>query len=151
MSQYEKVLFVCLHNSARSQMAEELLNKYGKKKKIIAKSGGIDVLDYIEPHVLTLMKKEEGIDLSNKKTTCAFDLYREGHLFHYVISLCDHSHEKTPCYPGITNRIEWEFEDPLEFNGSEEEVTTKIKKEKDEIKAKVLDLIRKIENNEEVA
>lgn len=134
-----KVLFVCIHNSARSQIAEALLNKYGGDK-FSAQSAGLEpgVLNPLTVEVL----KEEGIDITGKQTKSVFDFFKEGKLFNYVVTVCDEGNsERCPIFPGQTSRIHWSFKDPSGFTGSDEEKLEQTKAVKEEIKAAVLAFI----------
>ncbi len=138
----KKVLFVCVHNSARSQMAEAFLNKYGSKDFEAFSAG-------IEPGVLNLLvvkaMKEKGIDISDNKTKSAFDFVKQGKLFQYVVTVCDEStSQRCPIFPGVRERIMMSFEDPSSFTGSQEEQLGKIRKVRDKIEKEVLDLIEYI-------
>jgi arsenate reductase len=134
------VLFLCIHNSARSQMAEAFLNKYGGDGYIAA-SAGLEP-GTMNPNVVTVMK-EIGIDLSQKRTQGVFDLYRAGTTYDSVISVCDGaSAERCPVFPGKSKRTTWSFEDPSLMKGSRQEVLEKIRKVRDEIEKKVQAFIR---------
>lgn len=137
-----KVLFVCIHNSARSQMAEELLKKYAGETFSVQSAG-------LEPGVLNPLAievlKEEDIDITGKKTQSVFDLFKGGNLFHYVITVCDEGNsQKCPIFPGQTNRIHWSFKDPSGFTGTDEEKLAQTRMIKEEIKQKVLAFIETI-------
>lgn len=137
-----KVLFVCIHNSARSQMAEELLKKYAGETFSVQSAG-------LEPGVLNPLTievlKEEGIDITGKKTQSVFDLFKSGNLFHHVITVCDEGNsQKCPIFPGQTNRIHWSFKDPSGFTGTDEEKLAQTRMIKEEIKQKVLAFIETI-------
>ena len=127
-----KVLFVCVHNSARSQMAEAFLkNMAGDRFEV--ESAGLEPTR-INPLVVEAMK-EEGFDLSANTTQSVFDLYKDGRLFDYVITVCDESNEaKCPVFPGISHRLHLAFEDPAALNGSEGERLAGIRRIRDEIK-----------------
>jgi len=138
-----KVLFVCIHNSARSQMAEELLRKYGGDKFSVESAG-------LEPGILNPLAvavlKEEGIDITKKRTQSVFDVFKEGKLFSYVVTVCDEGNsQKCPIFPGQTSRIHWSFKDPSGFTGTYEENLAQIRVVKEEIKEAVLAFIEKIE------
>jgi arsenate reductase len=134
-----KVLFVCIHNSARSQMAEAFLNKYGKDQ-FEAESAGIEP-GKLNPIVVKVMQ-EEGIDLSNKKTQAVFDLFKTGRRYNAVITVCDAaSAERCPIFPGTVKRLAWSFEDPSSFKGSEEETLNHTRIVRDEIKKTILEFI----------
>ena len=97
-----KVLFVCVHNSARSQMAEAWLNHFGGEQ-FEAESAGLSP-GTLNPLVVKVMQ-EVGIDISHKKTQAVFDLFQTGRLFKYVITVCDEtSAEKCPIFPGYRSR-----------------------------------------------
>ena len=102
-----KVLFVCIHNSARSQMAEAFLNSLAPKH-FEAESAGLEA-GTLNPHAVLVMK-EESIDISDNKTKVVFDLYKEGRLYNYVITVCDEaSAEKCPIFPGVKKMLHWSF------------------------------------------
>jgi len=134
-----KVLFVCVHNSARSQMAEAFLNHHGKGK-FEAESAGIEA-GSLNPLVIESMK-EIGIDISGKNTTDVFDLYKEGKLFNYVITVCEkEASEKCPIFIGVTQRYEWSFPDPSKLTGTNEEKLIEVNKIRDRIKIQVIEFI----------
>jgi arsenate reductase len=113
-----KILFVCIHNSARSQMAEAFLNKYGGEL-FQAESAGLEP-GTLNPNVITVMK-EVSIDLIGKSTQGVFDLFRLGRLYNAVITVCDkEAAERCPIFPGVIRRIAWSFKDPSSFEGSRE-------------------------------
>jgi arsenate reductase len=135
-----RVLFVCIHNSARSQMAEAFLNKYGKGQ-FEAESAGIEP-GKLNPHVVKVMQ-EEGIDLSNKKTQAVFDLFRQGRRYNAVVTVCDAANaERCPIFPGLVKRLAWSFEDPSSFKGSEEEILDHTRLVRNEIKNTILGFIK---------
>ncbi len=132
-----RILFVCIHNSARSQIAEAFLNKYGNEK-FIAQSAGLEP-GTLNANVIRVMK-QEGIDISNNKTKSVFDLFKKGEKFDAVITVCDEaSAERCPIFPGKVKRTAWSFSDPSSFSGTPEEVIESTKKIKEEIKNKVLE------------
>ncbi len=130
-----KVLFLCVHNSARSQMAEAFMNQ--KAGEIFAaESAGLEP-GILNPFVVEVMK-ETGIDISGKPTRSAFDLFKQGRLFQFVITVCDAaSAERCPVFPGVVKRINWSFEDPSTFKGSREEILSKTRIVRDKIKSTV--------------
>lgn len=130
-----KVLFVCVHNAARSQMAEAYLNALGKGY-FQAESAGL------EPGVLNMdvvkVMSEEGYDLKDNLTKSVFDFYREGKRYHYVIKVCDAINgQKCPIFPSTIETLEWNHEDPASFTGEEVERLDAARKIRDEIKANV--------------
>ena len=135
-----KILFVCVENSARSQMAEAFLNKYGSEK-YFAESAGLEP-GTLNPLVIEVMK-EEGIDISNNKTKSAFDFLKQGKFFSYVIKLCNkESLERCPIFPGVRQEIEWSFNDPAKFEGSYEERLYATRIIRDQIKNKIIEWIK---------
>ncbi len=135
MHQKIKVLFVCVHNSARSQMAEAFTNLFGKGE-IIAESAGLEP-GKLNPFVVEVMK-EKGIDISNNITKSVFDFYRSGKKYNYVVTVCDGaSGEKCPIFPGVNERLHWSFEDPSSFKGSREEILERTRQVRDKIEEKV--------------
>ena len=130
-----KVLFVCEHNSARSQMAEAFLNTLAKDR-FLGQSAGL------EPGTLNLLAvqvmKEAGIDISHNKTKGVFEFVKSGELFSYVITVCDEaSAEKCPIPPGVTTRLHWSVNDPASFTGSDEEKLDKTRRVRDDIRSHV--------------
>ena len=134
-----KVLFVCVHNTARSQMAEAFLKKYGEEC-FEAESAGL-APGKLNSLVVDAMK-EVGIDISHNKTKSAFDLWKEGRLYSYVITVCDESSaEQCPLFPGTVKRLQWSFPDPAVFTGSYEEKLAKVREVRDQIKQRILEFI----------
>src|ERR1017187_2816763 len=113
----KKVLFVCVHNSARSQMAEAFLNSLGGDR-VVAESAGLEPTQ-LNPLVIEAMK-EIGIDISQKKTQGAFDCFKAGRLYNYVITVCDETNaERCPVFPGYAKRLHWGFDAPARLQGSD--------------------------------
>jgi len=130
-----KVLFVCIHNSARSQMAEAFLKELGGDRFEVM-SAGIEP-GTLNPYVVEVMK-EIGIDISGNKVNDVFDFFKKGIMFSYAITVCDEANsERCPIFPGHTTRIHWGFPDPSAVQGSDAEKLQAIRKIRDEIKAKV--------------
>jgi len=137
-----KVLFVCVHNSARSQMAEAFTNLLGKGRMIV-ESAGLEP-GKLNPFVVEVMK-EKGIDISKKPTKSVFDLYRYGKKYNYVITVCDEaSGERCPIFPGVNERLHWSFEDPSSFKGTKEEVLERTRRVRDEIEQTVGSWIKEL-------
>ena len=129
------VLFICIHNSARSQMAEAWLN-FICGGFFAAESAGLEP-GTLNPLVVEAMR-EVGIDISTKETRAVFDVFRSGKLFAYVITVCDEtSAEKCPIFPGVTTRLHWSFPDPSALIGSRENKLVEVRKIRDEIRGKV--------------
>lgn len=136
----KKVLFVCVHNSARSQMAEAFLNQLGGDS-FIAESAGLEP-GKLNPYVVKVLQ-EEGIDISGKQTNDVFEFYRKGSLYEYVITVCDETAgERCPLFPGISERIHWSFEDPSSLKGTDEEILSRVRIIRDKIKNKITEFIK---------
>jgi arsenate reductase (thioredoxin) len=143
MMDKKRVLFVCVHNSARSQMAEAFLRKLaGDRFEVM--SAGLEPAT-LNPLVVDVMK-EVGIDISGNQTKSAFDLFKKGELFSYVISVCDAaSAEMCPLFPGLlTAQIHWSFADPSSFTGTHEEKLAQTRLVRDAIKTKIEEWLKEI-------
>jgi len=131
----DRVLFVCIHNSARSQMAEELLRKLAGDRFEV-ESAGIEP-GQLNPVVIEVLK-EIGVDISGKKTQAVFDLFKQGKLYSHVITVCDEtSAERCPIFPGTRKRLHWGFTDPSKFEGSWGEKLSKTRAIREEIRQKI--------------
>ena len=129
------VLFICVHNSARSQMAEAWLNHICGDF-FAAESAGLEP-GTLNPLVVEAMQ-EVGIDISKKKTQAVFDVFKSGKLFSYVITVCDEtSAEKCPIFAGVAKRLHWSFPDPSTLVGSRENKLVEVRKIRDEIRSKI--------------
>jgi len=131
----KKVLFICVHNSARSQMAAALLNKRCGEL-FEAHSAGLEP-GKLNPLAVEVLR-EIGIDISKNKTRAVFDVFKSGELFPYVITVCDESEAKgCPIFPGVTKRLHWSFPDPSALIGSREERLQGTRKVRDQIRARI--------------
>jgi len=131
----KKVLFVCVHNSARSQMAEEYMRKLGGEN-YEAESAGLEP-GQLNPLVVEAMR-EEGVDLSGKQTQSGFDLYKAGNTYDFVITVCSkEAEEKCPFFPGVALRLNWPFADPAKLEGPHEEKLVEVRKIRDQIKERI--------------
>jgi arsenate reductase len=130
-----KVLFVCIHNSARSQMAEAFLNQICGEC-FEAHSAGLEP-GKLNPIVVEAMQ-EIGIDISGNQTKAVFDYVKAGTMFSHVITVCDEaSAERCPIFVGITKRLHWSFPDPSAIQGTHDEKLAKTREVRDTIKAKI--------------
>lgn len=133
----KKVLFLCTHNSARSQIAEGLLRYlYGKSYE--AYSAGTQPLE-INPYAIKVMK-EINIDISKQYSKGIEQL--NSIKFDYVVTVCDHAKESCPFFPGVIS-IHKDFEDPAAINGTENEILTGFRRIRDEIKEWITGLFGK--------
>jgi len=136
MSNKQRVLFLCTGNSARSQMAEAFLRKYGSDK-YEAYSAGLEPKG-LHPFTTAVMD-EIGIDVSTQRSK-SVDAYLGKVLFQNLITVCDDADKNCPTtWPGISNRMHWSFEDPAAFDGSDEEKLAKFRQIRDQIDQKIKD------------
>ena len=132
-----KVLFICVHNSGRSQIAEAYLRKMGGDRFKV-ESAGFEPAEAVNPLVVEVMK-EEGFDISKNKPRSVFELFKKGNLYDHVITVCGESEDKCPVFPGITRRWHWAFPDPAKVEGStSEEKLNKAREIRDMIKERLL-------------
>jgi arsenate reductase len=131
----KKVLFVCIHNSARSQMAEAWL-KHFCGDYFDAQSAGLEP-GKLNTLVVKVME-EVGIDISHKQPQGVFDLFKRGERFNYVIAVCDkEAAEKCPIFPGVNECLHWSFPDPSKAAGTDEEKLAQIRPIRDAIKQRI--------------
>ena len=131
----KKVLFVCIHNSARSQMAEAYLNQLGNGI-FVAESAGLEA-GSLNPFAVEVMA-EAGIDISKNSCDSVFDFYKEGRSYFAVVKVCDQINgERCPIFPNTLVSLNWNLEDPSGLDGTYEEKLARTREIRDQIKAKV--------------
>ena len=129
-----KVLFLCTGNSARSQMAEAFLRKYGDDR-FEAYSAGLEPKG-INPYTVRVMG-EVGLTLDGQFSKSLTE-YMGKVRFGYMITVCADAEEKCPSvFPGMGQRLHWGFEDPAAFTGSEEETLARFREVRDQIHGRV--------------
>ena len=129
-----KVLFLCTGNSARSQMAEAFLRKYGDDR-FVAYSAGLEPRN-INPYTVRVME-EVGLSLDGQYSKSLTEYVGKVH-FGYMITVCADAEEKCPSvFPGMGQRMHWGFEDPAAFVGSEEEILVKFRDVRDQIDTRI--------------
>ena len=135
----EKIIFICIHNSARSQMAEAYL-KHFAGDKFETYSAGLEP-GKLNPTVVTAMSLE-GIDIS-KNNTNSVNEFIDGHIkFDYVVTVCDEtSAEKCPIFPGQGNRLHWAFKDPSAIGGNPDDKLQQTISIRNEIKEKIMQFL----------
>lgn len=139
----KRVLFICVHNSARSQMAEEYLRKFAAERFEV-ESAGLEP-GRINPLVVELLR-EDGIDISGKKTNSVFEFYQQGRRYDYVITVCGgEAQERCPVFPGPgpMQRLHWPFEDPSQATGTREQKLRKVRQIRDQIRQQVRQFVQK--------
>ena len=124
------ILVLCTGNSCRSQMAEGYLKEFAKDAATIY-SAGVETHG-VNPRAIAIMK-EDGIDIANH-TSNNLDEYLDIK-FDYILTVCDNAKERCPFFPGISERLHYNFFDPSKVEGAEEEIHAAFTKTRNEIKA----------------
>ena len=128
-----KVLFLCTHNAARSQMAEAFLREYAGDRFEVYSAG----LEPTEVHPYTRVAMEEiGIDLSGHQSK-GLKQWLGKVPFGYLITVCAKAEEQCPIFPGMGQRLYWPFEDPVASEGAEEEKLAKFREVRDQIEQRI--------------
>jgi arsenate reductase (thioredoxin) len=141
-----KVLFICVHNSARSQIAEEYLRKYGGDLFHV-ESAGLEPGE-LNPLVVKALQ-EDGIDIAGKKTRSVWDMYRGGNVYHYVITVCSREAEqRCPIFPGPGEKWHWPYPDPEKFEGTDDEVLQKIRELRNVLREQIKQFVNAFKNKE---
>jgi arsenate reductase len=129
-----RVLFVCTHNSARSQMAEGFLRARAGDRVEVASAG----TEATRVHPLAIRAMDEvGIDLRGHTSKTLDRFLREP--WDYVITVCDSANERCPIFPGRTTRLHWSFDDPSQATGTDEERLRTFRRVRDEIARAIAD------------
>jgi arsenate reductase (thioredoxin) len=129
------VLCLCVHNSARSQIAEAYFRKFGGDL-IEVESAGLEP-GVLNPFVVRALA-EDGIDIAGKKTRDVFSLYQAGRTYRYVVTVCSkEAAERCPIFPGRSRKLHWPFPDPSSFVGTDAEKMAQVCEVRDTIKEKV--------------
>lgn len=128
----QRVLFLCTQNSARSQMAEGLLRARGGSR-YEAFSAGTEATK-VRPEALQVMA-ELGIDISDQRSK-RIDRYL-GDAFDWVITVCDRARESCPVFPGATQSLHWDFDDPAAVDGADEVRLAAFRRIRDEIDGQI--------------
>ena len=131
----QKVLFICVHNSARSQIAAALLNKVCGEF-FEAQGAGLEP-GTLNPLAVEALQ-EIGIDISRNETKSVFDVFKSGQLFAYAITVCSESESiGCPIFAGVTKRLHWPFPDPSAFTGTYEERLERTREIRDQIRERI--------------
>lgn len=128
----KRVLFVCTHNSARSQMAEGLLRQMAGERFEVMSAG--TEATAVQPLAIEAMH-EIGIDIRGQ-TSKTLDVF-SGQPFDSVITVCDRANESCPIFPGAAERIHWSFDDPAAVTGTAAERLAAFRRVREEIQARV--------------
>ena len=111
-----RVLFVCTHNSARSQIAEALLQRYGGANFEVHSAG--TQATAVNPYAVRVLG-ELGIDWSHARSKIIDEFLQQQ--FDYVITVCDRARATCPVFPGSANSLHWGLDDPSEVEGTDEQ------------------------------
>lgn len=131
-----KVLFLCIENACRSQMAEGLVNHY-LTGRVRARSAGV-APGKLNPRAVRAMA-ELGIDISGQRAKGVEEL--SGEKFDLVISVCDQAQEQCPIFPGPVKKLHLGFVDPAKARGTDEEILAVFRKVRDEIRHQLIPLL----------
>jgi arsenate reductase len=130
-----RVLFLCTHNSSRSQMAEGLLRARGGARFAVFSAGTHPTT--VHPLAVKVMR-EPGIDISESAGYAAKGLNTfAGQSFDLVVTVCDDAAEECPYFPGARRQVHWGFPDPSAARGSEEERLATFRTVRDAIAARI--------------
>jgi arsenate reductase (thioredoxin) len=133
-----KVIFICTHNSARSQMAEAFLTKYAGDRFEIY-SGGYNPQP-IHPYTLEVMQ-ELGYDLSKQQSKDLWQLAKNQH-FGIIITVCKKTEEDCPTIPGTSTRLYWNIDDPAALEGTDEAKLGKFRAVRDQIHEQIKNFLK---------
>jgi len=128
----QRVIFVCTHNSARSQMAEGMLQAWGKDE-FAAFSAGTEATS-VRPEAIAVMS-EIGIDIS-KHTSKTLEPFM-GDAFSWLITVCDQAKESCPTLPGVEQKAHWSIDDPSGSEGDEETRLGRFRVARDALRSRI--------------
>ena len=136
------ILCLCVHNSARSQMAEAYFRKLGGDIFEV-ESAGLEP-GKLNPFVVRALR-EDGIDISGKKTQDVFALFTAGRTYRWVITVCSReAAERCPIFPGLSEKLHWPFPDPSTFTGTDDEIMARVRDVRDAIREKVRGFVESV-------
>jgi arsenate reductase (thioredoxin) len=128
----QRVLFICWHNSARSQMAEGFLRAFGGDR-FEACSAGIKTAP-VRPEAIEAMR-EIGIDISRQHSK-TLELYGD-QPFDWLITVCDDAYQSCPAFPGVERTLHWSIEDPAKVEGNEQERMRAFRRARDDLRGRI--------------
>ena len=135
----QRVLFLCTHNAARSQMAEAFLRKHGGERFDVASAG----LEPTAVHPLTVrVMNEVGLDISGQQAK-GLEFFLGKATVQIAIIVCEQAQKNCPrIFPFALQRLYWPFEDPAAANGTEAEQLQKFRAIRDQIETKILEWLK---------
>ncbi len=135
-----RVLFLCTHNSARSQMAEAILRELGGDRVETASAG----TEATRVHPLAIREMaERGLDISGQRSKHMDEVV--GERFDFVVTVCDNARESCPVFPGDPERIHWSIPDPAAVEGEERQRRDAFKKAANELTTRIRYLLALLE------
>ncbi len=134
-----RVLFLCTHNSARSQIAEALLRARGRGAFSVESAGTEATL--VRPHALAVLS-EIGIDASSQTSKTLHRFLDER--FDYVITVCDAANDACPIFPNAGQREHWSLPDPSKVGGGEERQLEAYRQVRDELEIRIMEFMRRV-------
>lgn len=137
MTERERVLFACTHNSARSQMAEGMLRAWAGDR-FEAFSAGIEATA-VRPEAISVMA-EIGIDISHHESKTLQPFL--GQPFSWLITVCDDARESCPTLPGVAQQAHWSIDDPSTARGTDEERLEAFRRARDVLRDRINGFIR---------
>jgi len=132
----QRVLFLCTHNSARSQMAEGFLRSLAGDRFEAASAG--TQATRVHPLAMRAMA-DVGVDLSGHTSKIVDEFVEQP--WDYVITVCDAANESCPVFPKKSSRLHWSFEDPSRATGSDDQRLEVFRRVRDQIKRRIADWI----------
>jgi thioredoxin type arsenate reductase len=135
-----RVLFLCVHNSARSQMAEGMLRSMAGGAVDVA-SAGVEA-GQLRPEAVTVMS-ELGLDISSQRSKAADEL--AGQHFDVVVTTCEEAKEACPFFPGADQTLHWDLPDPAAVRGDAATRLAAFRDVRDELWTNIADLVRILE------
>lgn len=139
----QRVLFICTHNSARSQMAEGWL-RHLAGDRFEASSAGVEAT-FVRPLAVRAMR-EVGVDISGQRSKTLTSYLQE--IWDDVITVCDQADEVCPVFPGGRRRRHWSFPDPSKATGTDDEQLEVYRRVRDAIRARLDELISPVSSRE---
>jgi arsenate reductase len=128
----QRVLFLCTHNSARSQMAEALLRRIAGDRFDVHSAG--TEATHVRPLAIKVMA-EQGVDISQQQSKTLHQFLAQP--FDYVVTVCDQANEACPFFPHARTRLHWSFPDPSQAQGDEAAQAAVYREVRDRIAAHV--------------
>ncbi len=128
-----KVLFLCSHNAARSQMAEAFLRRLAPDR-FEAFSAGL-APTAVDPIAVQVMD-EVGIDIAGRRAK-GLEKFLDADRFDYLITVCNHAAQECPTFPGAGTRLHWPFADPVEVEGDGDDRLEAFREVRDQIQARI--------------